>query len=317
MNPKLLKGLAIASLVVAALLGFVAYHMSSTLLHHDATAQASQTAAQAPKTRALVAVKPLQANQPIAKDAVKLVPVSVTPAHYFISSRDVVGKRPLVSVVVGTTLTPAIFQSAGTLSHHIPAGDVAMSLRIDDIIAVGGMIVPGDHVNVLVYVRNQGQQVKNAQARILLKDARVLALNGKQAMAPRKPSKAESREKLSHERHTRNVVLAVPQADTTRVMLGASVGKLRLALLPQPAQVATNTSEDTARTSVIAPQESNSVAKIAASKDAISSQKPITLRELTKLQENKDAPRHAGHHKQHVRRASVIVYRGDDVSRER
>lgn len=331
----MLKVLAISALVLAVVLGLFAYRMSSSLIHQNTQAQPQANASEQAQTMAVVAVRPLQANQPIAADAVKRVPVAVPPLEYYQQTQAVIGKRPLVNVPVGTTLVPSDFQSANNLSHNIPAGYVGMSLKIDDVIAVGGLVAPGDHVNVLVYVRNNGQQVEDAQARILLKDAVVIALNGKQPSTVEVPKDNNDRSDDRRERRqvqrrqTPNVVLAVPKDDATRVMLGASVGELRLALLPkpEPVPVAEPTMLADSATAqpgpaAIAPQAT--LAADAADKssddsqkiDPIKAQRPITLSELTRLKKEQKKKHHASQPKRHYQ-PSVIVYRGNEVSRER
>lgn len=304
MNPKVLKMLALVSLVIAALLGLTAYRMSSRLVHTAASTQTERAATPDAKTQAVVVVKALLANQPIPADAVQVVPVAVAPAHFFSENQAVVGKRPQVAVAVGTTLTPEYFQAPNSLSHQIPEGHVALSLKIDDVIAVGGLVAPGDLVDVLVYVRNDGREVESAQARVLLHAATVLSLNGQrvevQPEPEAEPPKPDSRRRAaparSQERHISNVVLAVPEADATRVMLGASVGELRLALLPQPDDAPADETPALPHLAVV-DQPAATAAKTATPEAELAAQlaaqKPITVTELTRLkaaQKTRPAP---------------------------
>jgi len=100
---------------------------------------------------------------------------------------------------------------------------------------------PGDIVDVLVYLHSDtSNKVDIIQARILLKDALVLASDD-HIVSP--PPGAQPNPN-AQQRHERTVVVAVPDAEVTRVMLGASLGDVRLALHGQShddAQVAAST----------------------------------------------------------------------------
>ncbi|HXG28479.1 MAG TPA: Flp pilus assembly protein CpaB, partial [Nevskiales bacterium] len=174
MSSTALKIMALVAFVLAIVLGLIAYRMSQTIVAPQPTAPA-QGAGAAAQTMAVVAVRPLPAYAPVPGDAVALVPVAVLPEQYFTRTEDVVGKAPLIDVPTGTTLGPRHFREANTLVRSIPPGFQAMSLEINDVIAVGGFVRPGDLVDVLLYIRSTGREVEDSQARILLREARVLA----------------------------------------------------------------------------------------------------------------------------------------------
>lgn len=162
MSSAALKVLALVTLVIAVVLGFTAYRMSQNLAKPAVTAT-PDSASPAP-TMAVVAVKPLIAYTAVPADAVALVPVAVLPEDYFRQADEVIGKAPLSDVPVGTTLGPRYFREANTLVRSIPSGFQAMSLEINDVIAVGGFVRPGDLVDVLLYIRSTGREVEDSQA---------------------------------------------------------------------------------------------------------------------------------------------------------
>lgn len=158
------------------------------------------------------------------------MPISVEPAHYYKNVDKVIGRSPVQTVATGLPVTEQAFGRRNALAEAIPPGTQAMSLIISDVTAVGGFVQPGDFVDVLLYLRSSGEQIRNSQARVLIRDVRVLAyarqlINGEQVPDQNTDSRA---------RRERTAVLAVPQAETTRVMLGASLGELRLALRAGP-----------------------------------------------------------------------------------
>jgi len=231
MSSNAIKIVAGVFVVLAVILAFVGFRMSRNYAQNaqlQQTAQAQNPAV--PQTLVVVAVKPLLANQPIDKDSVALVPVQVAPKDYFANLDDVVNRTPLIDVDTGAPITPRFFKDANQLAKLIPAGDQALSLELNDVLGVGNFVHSGDIVDVLVYLKNDSSnKIDPAQARILLKDALVLAYD-EHITTPIKDDKSDTRAQQTPGRHQRTVVLAVPEADVTRVMLGASLGDLRLAL---------------------------------------------------------------------------------------
>ena len=197
--------------------------------------QAEAKAQQAPQTLAVVATKPLAAYKAISRDTLALVPVPVAPPQYFTNVDDVVGRVPLLDVDQGAPITARYFKEGNVLARIIPPGFQAVSLEINDVIAVGGFVRPGDIVDVLLFLRG-GPGINEPQSRVLLKQVRVLAYEERIIDRPQGLKDEEKSAGGSQGKRARTAVLAVPEAETTRVMLGASLGEVRLALRGQNPQ---------------------------------------------------------------------------------
>lgn len=235
MSSTALKIGAVITLLLAVVLAVigarVAQRYASDAEQAKAEAERVQEA-QAAQTLAVVAVKPLAAYASIQPDDVALVPVHTAPPNYFASVEDVVGRSPLVDVDVGAPVTPRYFREGNQLARNIPAKHKAVSLEVDDVIAVGGFVRPGDVVDVLLYVRGGGS-LGEPQARQLLEAARVLAYNEQLIDRPEGLQEQQAGNNQDRRRRQRTVVLAVPDEHATRLMLGASLGDLRLAMHSQ------------------------------------------------------------------------------------
>jgi pilus assembly protein CpaB len=296
MSSTALKVLALVTLVLALGLGYTAYRMSQA--RPSAAPVAGGGPGQGPQIMAIVALKPIEAFAPIPRDAVALVPVAVPPDEYFKNVDDVAGRAPLADIPTGTTITPRYFRESKNLVRSIPPGFQAMSMEINDVIAVGGFVRPGDLVDVLVYIRSSGQEVQDSQARILLQNARVLAYEDRvlaDADSLDNGGNGDNKQKTTT-RRIRTAVIAVPEAETTRVMLGASLGELRLSLrVPEPAvtELQTDASGQAARP---APETSKP-----------EDEKVITLKELAALKKKQSSGTAA------EGPPPVIVYRGSKV----
>ncbi|MBX6421472.1 MAG: Flp pilus assembly protein CpaB [Nevskia sp.] len=318
MSSNVIRVVAVVFVVLAIVLAIVAFRMSRNYAQTASNAAAPQQAGgqpAAPQIQVVVATRPLLANQPISKDAVALEPVQIAPKDYYANVDDVVGRTPLIDIDAGAPITPRFFKENNQLARLIPPGDKAVSLKIDDVIGVGGFVRPGDVVDVLLYLRNdQGNDVKPAQARILLRDALVLAYEDRIIAPPAGTAGQKGQPGAGQPQtpgpHQRTVVVAVPDADVTRVMLGASIGELRLALHPAaPTQVAeaaappgaAGTGPEGAPAPAPAEISGASLAQNAAPPPTgPEADQPITMKELAALKKKlpKGAP------------AAVIVYRG-------
>ncbi len=245
MSSTALKIVAVVSVLLALVLAVLGYQISKSYAKKadDAAQQARQQKAE--QFLAVVAVQPLAAYRAIARDAVALVPVSVKPADPYTNIEDVVGKIPLVDVDAGAPVTQRYFKEGNALARIIPPGHQAISVEINDVIAVGGFVRPGDIVDLLVFLRG-GVGIDQAQSRVLLESVRVLAYE--ERIIDRPEGIKDDDEAKRRASRVRTAVLAVPDTDTTKLMLGASLGELRLALHSQAVAVAGEPQPGAART---------------------------------------------------------------------
>ncbi|HSW12402.1 MAG TPA: Flp pilus assembly protein CpaB [Solimonas sp.] len=231
MSSTTLKIVAVVAVLFAVILAVVGYKYSRSFAEKAERAQqAEQERQKQQQTLAVVALKPLQAYKPIPRDSLALVPVVVPPMKPYTSIDQVVDKAPLIDIDAGAPVTERYFTSASALSRAVPEGFKAVSVEVNDVVAVGGFIRPGDIVDVLLFLRPD-QNLDQAQSRVLLEGVRVLAY---QEMIIDRPEGVEEDPKDKSSRkgssRVRTAVLAVSDKDTTKLMLGASAGELRLAL---------------------------------------------------------------------------------------
>ncbi|HEX4895210.1 MAG TPA: Flp pilus assembly protein CpaB [Solimonas sp.] len=237
MSSTALKVIAVVSVLLALLLAAVGFQVSRNYAAKADQAEQQQRQQAAQQTLAVVALKPLAAYKPIARDSVALVPVSVKPADPYGSIDDVVDKVPLVDIDAGAPVTQRYFKEGNVLARIIPAGHQAVSVEVSDVVAVGGFVRPGDVVDVLLYLRGGGAGQDQPQSRVLLDSIRVLAYEERIIDRP-EGLKDEEDDAKKRSSRTRTAVLAVPEKDTTKLMLGVNLGELRLALHGQGVEVA-------------------------------------------------------------------------------
>ena len=311
MSSNAARIVAVVAILLTVVLAVLGWRVSQQYAENSERAQAKVKAqseqAQVPKILAVVAVQSLAAYQKIPKDAVVLAEVAVAPKDYFTSLEDVVGREPLVDVDQGAPLTKRYFAEGNVLAKSIPPGHQAVSVEVSDVIGVGGFVRPGDMVDVLLFLKGTGD-VETSQARVLLENTRVLAYHELLVDRPEGLKEQEQAER-AQSRRQRTAVLAVPDKDTTKLMLGASQGELRLALrgLIAPGEIAAAgaplAGSDPALSGAL-PISAEAQAAEAAKKVP---DKVITLQQLSRIQA---AP---AERKKTVVRQSVIIYRGSEV----
>jgi len=322
MSSNLIKVIAGVFVLLAFILAFVAFKKSHD--NYDTAQAVQQVQAAVPaktQPQVVVATKPLLANVPIDSGSLKVAAVDVVPVGYYTDIDDAVGRIPLVDIDTGTPITDRLFGAKDLVAPLVPAGFKAVSLTLTDVIGVGGFISPMDIVDVLVYLHNdQSNKVDPAQARILLKDALVLASDERVIPPPTeekiKNGQPQQQQQPTQPRHERTVVIAVPDAEVPRVMLGVSLGEVRLALHgksnDQTQTASAQTGAAPAAASAGAPAEVSAVspggsaaapAKALDAADQPLPDMPITSAELARLKpvhpvSAKGAPR------------GIIIYRG-------
>lgn len=223
MSSLALRTLALTMALVAILLGYFAFKaskdMQATGVPQDGAAVRLEDGGRA-RFKAVIAVKSIVADRPVPSDAVSLEPVTVMPDGGFGRLEDVIGKMPASFIAVGEPLAQRHFRRGGSLAQSVRPGERAVGVMVNDVIGAGGFVQPGDHVDVLLYLASDARQLQDTQAQVLLRRLRVLAYDD--------AATAQEGSKPRTGAHT--AVLAVPERDVARLMLGASAGMLRFAL---------------------------------------------------------------------------------------
>ena len=244
-NSNAIRIVAIVLGLLAIILAIVGWRMSRSFAESAAKAQEQQPAATAPavpQIMVVIATRPLAANAPIDRDAVVLAPVTIAPTEYFANIDDAIGRTPLIDIDAGAPVVPRFFKDANLIARGVPDGFRALSLKVDDVVGVGGFVRPGDTVDVLVYIKsvsntptgeNSGPDKTEdipTQARVLIRDIRVLSYEDHLVEPPKGLPDDKEKQAQAQGRRERTAVLAIPEAHVTKVLLGASYGELRLAL---------------------------------------------------------------------------------------
>ncbi len=197
-----------------------------------------EAAPKANTTAVLIASRDLGAGIPIEADSVRVVeiPTTAVAAGALTGSDDATGRMLRYPVAAGEQILASKFvdatQSASSsgLAFVIPVGMRAVSVPLSEVSGAGGLIVPGDRVDVLAAVDSSrlekdtpgssndesGDGITQHGAVItILQDTLVLAIGQSVSAAPA----------VSRDQGTQRADEAEPQPDAASVTLAVSPGQ--------------------------------------------------------------------------------------------
>ncbi len=166
MRPWLVLFLALGSGAVAAYLALGYLRQQAVPL----------LAAEAPKTQVAIAARDLPVGAVIGEKDVKLVdwPGDALPPGYSSNPQEIVGRGVITPVRLNEPLLSTKLADKGAgggLPIIISDGMRAVSVRVDEVIAVAGFVVPGTRVDVLLTLGREGE----TQTRAILQNMQILA----------------------------------------------------------------------------------------------------------------------------------------------
>lgn len=227
----------IAALGLAVVCAGSAIYLSNVWLESQfnrfQTVEAPQAVApEKPKIKIVVAAKPLQYGVALAPGVIKEIewPADAIPAGAFSATTDLITSEGARLVLTPMALNEPILKSkitnpgeAASLSAMLEDGYKAVTVRVDDVLGVAGLITPGDRVDVLwTRVQGQGARADETYTEVLLRGVRVLALD----QTVDDGSNAER----ATAGFAKAVTIEVSTLQSQKVALATSTGKLFLAL---------------------------------------------------------------------------------------
>lgn len=166
---------------VAAAAGVYVYVSSVQQANQQAVRQAAQQAAASSRTRVVVAKTNIAAGAALSADNsdIRDVPSEAVAPSAIASLNDAQGKVLNTAVAAGEQIPAYRLQNPAEppvqkFADLVPAGKRAMSVTFTELAGSGGLIVPGDFVDVIA-VFNKGVLGKD-QSMVLLQDVPVLAV---------------------------------------------------------------------------------------------------------------------------------------------
>jgi pilus assembly protein CpaB len=164
------------ALAVAVTFGILAVVLANRWLSTRAQDQGA-IREQVPLTKLVIAAKDLDVGTRLSENNLTLAhwPKANAPKGAFAKIEEVIGRVTVTKMTAGNPLVAAELAAEGSgvgLVAQIRPGYRAMSIRVDEVIGVGGFILPSTYVDIIA-VKKQGDQMRGET---ILERIQVLAV---------------------------------------------------------------------------------------------------------------------------------------------
>lgn len=180
----------------------------------------TKTEDQSSGNRVVIVEQPVEAGKAITANQIKAIEWSgaIVPHNAFARTADVAGRIARESMIPGEPVLPgklAPKNATGGLSSIIPEGKRAITVKVDEVIAVAGFALPGSYVDVLVSGKDAAEQ---PFSRTVLSRVKVLAVAQETSAEQEKPKVVNA------------VTLELTPSEAEKLDLARNIGVLSLNL---------------------------------------------------------------------------------------
>src|SRR5215468_11327434 len=212
MNRSRLLFIGVLALALGAFVSFVVYKNVLAKTHSN----------NEPGVDVIVAAYDLQVGSKLQSNDIRQVkvPSSVLPPSSYKLKSQVLGRGVILPIKTGEFVLPSKLADAGAgsgLPSLIPSGMRAVSVRVNEVVAVAGFVVPGTRVDVLLTGNPVG--ANEQQTTTVLKNVAVIAAGQKL-----------ERNAAGEPQSTPVITLLVSPDDAQKLTLASSQGHIQLAL---------------------------------------------------------------------------------------
>lgn len=211
-------------IIVAAVLGIVAVSLGYVYWQHK------EASMRVEEVGILVAAKDISRGALIDHDMLEFmaVPVKLVSPGVLGSRDSAIGKTAQVNIMAGQQILSTNLAAPGsglTLAGKTPPGKRAVSISLNAASAVGGMIKPGDHVDVLAVFTTPAMTIT------LFQNTLVLAVG--QEMVPSAEGRGRRRDDAVLPTSRSTVTLALSPQQVQIISVAMEQGKILLTLRPR------------------------------------------------------------------------------------
>ncbi len=177
-----------------------------------------------------VALDDISLGEPLTAGVLKLEPwpEGKIPEGTFTRIEDLEGRRARTRFFAGEPIIERKLlkqgETSGGISPLIPKGLRVVSVKVDRVSGGGGLILPGDRVDVVVYLTQAlTRGIPETSTRTVLQDIKVFAVNDQFHL----DSDVSDKRSITN---AQTVSLLVTPAHAQKVMLAGEMGQIRLVL---------------------------------------------------------------------------------------
>jgi pilus assembly protein CpaB len=168
----------------------------------------------------VVAIQDISPGSPIGTNQIKVVnwPSQITQKNFLADSKFVINRISRQTIYSGQPIIDSMLvlpNSKGGLSSMIADGKRAITVRVNEVIAVAGFVLPGSYVDVLVNIKNSNGSIFS---KTVLSKVKILAVAQETEANPKKPKVVNA------------VTLELTPKETELLDVARSSGNLSLSL---------------------------------------------------------------------------------------
>jgi len=234
MNSSLLRTIAILMAIGGVITAWMGYRLST----QPAKPVVPSVQVTYPQ---LVATRDLPAGEILQPGDVRLASLPKREVAALTEAEQAIGKMITTPIAKDAPVLASYFPALNPVAQTLRPDERAVAIKVNEVVGVGGFIQPGDHVDVLLYLRGERETSDISSAQVVLNNVRVLAY-GDETSQPAEPRKDQSSTPSSTLKQSvsqlesikakqgKSAVLAVPEQQVSRLMLAENSGILRMAL---------------------------------------------------------------------------------------
>lgn len=235
MNSTLLRVLAALMAIAAIVTAYIGYRIS-----HKQPVDRVQVVV--PSYSQVIARNDIAPGHVLVAEDLEVATTQQQDKLAFSQPTDLIGKIPSMPISKGATFKNSHFPAPSLLGQALAPHERAVAIKVNEVVGVGGFIKPGDHVDVLLYLRNDRETGEVSSSQVVLTNVKVLAYGTIINEVEEKPNDVStpaesnklgtdsSKSGIKNAKDNRSAVLAVADKDMAKLMLADSSGILRLAL---------------------------------------------------------------------------------------
>lgn len=234
MNSRVLLLVSLLLLIGASILGYLAYRSTSEAQAlAEAALKKAENSADDGRTPMVVLSRPAKAFQVLSEADLAVEKVMHPLPGSMQNASAWVGRTLMTDLPAGSALNEAHFSPGGQVARLLRPGERAVAIPVNDVVGGGGFLQPGDMVDIILFLA--GDEKSRPSTQIVMKTVRVLSFGTN--LIDVSPDVAAEDDKDAAKaggrvRDAKSAVLAIAEADVSRLMLANSLGELRLAIVP-------------------------------------------------------------------------------------
>lgn len=197
------------------------------------------------QTAVLVARQEIPKGGTVGKDSidVRIVPKQFVQPQAVTSLDRVAGMVAMLPIAKGEQITLSklssskaeSFEGGGALAMTTPIGKRAITISLDPVSAVGGMLLPGNYVDISVMLdipvaMPDGKQGKQPAIIPLLQNVLVLAVGQQTSVPQQQPQDSRYSKKEEKKESSPSITLALAPQEANILAFAQEHGKIRLSL---------------------------------------------------------------------------------------